>query len=349
VPRRVQFAIEVGDIVTFDADVLFFKYAQAFYGADAKVVRAITASGLDLGEAWPEPGDFKMVETKGSLPSPNVIFLGVKPLWDLDYKDIHDFGFRTAQFIAEHVPYAKHLAMTMHGSGFGLDEIEAAQAQMIGCQLGLQTFFPPSLERITWVEIDKKRADRFRGLLRSAFQEVNLGALPGSPTSLPTMPLSRAPEPRDPTSVEILSETRQAREVLKTAFSKQFGRKPHIFVAMPFAREFDDTFHFGIQGPVRKVGFLCERIDQETFTGDVLERIKQKIETASIVIGELTGNNANVYLEIGYAWGKGRPTILLTKEEPKFDARGQRILRYDTIKELNNKLTKELRNLKQGM
>ena len=84
---------------------------------------------------------------------------------------------------------------------------------------------------------------------------------------------------------------------------------------MPFGRAFEDTFRFGIQSPVRKVGFLCERIDQETFTGDILERIKQKIETASIVIGELTGNNANVYLEIGYAWGKGRPTILVTKRD----------------------------------
>ena len=314
-PRRVQFVIEVGDVVSFDADVLFLKYAQGFYGADAQVIRAITHSGLDLGKSWPEPGDFKMVKTEGSLPSPNVMFLGVKPLWHLDYKDIHDFGFRAAELIAKHLPHSKHVAMTMHGSGFGLDEIEAAQAQLVGCRLGLQTFFPPNLERITWVEIDKKRADRFRALLSSAFQEVRLGALPGSPPFKPTMPLTRAPRSRDTSSIEILSETGQGHEVLKAASSKQFGIKPHIFVAMPFGRAFEDTFRFGIQSPVRKVGFLCERIDQETFTGDILERIKQKIETASIVIGELTGNNANVYLEIGYAWGKGRPTILVTKRD----------------------------------
>jgi hypothetical protein len=348
-PRRVHFAIEVGDVVSFHADVLFLKYAQSFYGADAKVARAITDSGVDLGESWPEPGGFKIVETNGSLPSPNVTFLGVEPLWDLDYKDIHDFGFRAAELIATHFPYAKHAAMTMHGSGFGLDEIEAAQAQLAGCQLGLRDFFPRSLERITWVEIDEKRADRFRTLLNPAFQKVNLAGPPGSPTSKPPMPLTRAPGRQDSNSMEILSEAGPAGEVLNTPSSKQFGTKPHIFVAMPFAREFDDIFHFGIQTPVRKVGFLCERIDQETFTGDVLERIKQKIEAASIVIGELTGNNANVYLEIGYAWGKGRPTILLTKEEPKFDARGQRILRYDTIRELNNILTKELRKLKHGL
>jgi hypothetical protein len=273
------------------------------------------------------------------------MFLGVKRLWDLDYKDIFDFGFRAVALIATHVPSAKHVAMTMHGSGFGLDEIEAAQAQIAGCQLGLSTSPPPSLERITWVEIDEKRADRFRALVSSQSPKVKPGSpLPGKP---PITPL--APGPQDPASVENLSDSGSTRELLKTASLKQFGAKPHVFVAMPFAKEFDDTFHFGIQSPVRKVGFLCERIDQETFTGDVLERIKQKIETASMVIGELTGYNANVYLEIGYAWGKGRPTILLTKEEPKFDARGQKILRYETLTELNDKLTKELRILKRGL
>ncbi len=50
--------------------------------------------------------------------------------------------------------------------------------------------------------------------------------------------------------------------------------------------------------------------------GDVLEQVKKKIEeTASVVIAVLTEANQNVYLEIGYAWGKGRPTILLVKKE----------------------------------
>jgi flagellum-specific peptidoglycan hydrolase FlgJ len=345
--RRIQFAIAVGDVANFNADVLFLKHAQGFYGADAKVVGKINESGLDLGVSWPEPGDFKMVETKGSLPSPKVMFLGLKPLWELDYQDIYDFGFRAAELIARHLPCARHAAMTMHGSGIGLDEIEAAQAQVIGCRLGLQTFSPPSLERITWVEINKKRADRLRAVLSSALQEVNLESPPGSPTSDPRTPSTGAVGLRDLASTEILSDTGEVREVLKAESSKQFGVKSHVLVAMPFSPEFDDIFYFGIQSPVRKVGYLCERIDQDIFTGDVLERIKQKIETASIVIGELTGNNPNVYLEIGYAWGKGRPTVLLTKEEPKFDVRGQRVLRYRTIRELNTKLARELRSLKK--
>ncbi len=43
------------------------------------------------------------------------------------------------------------------------------------------------------------------------------------------------------------------------------------------------------------------------------------------MIAVLTGANPNVYLEVGYAWGKGRrPTILVTDdaEDPRFDVQG---------------------------
>jgi hypothetical protein len=128
--------------------------------------------------------------------------------------------------------------------------------------------------------------------------------------------------------------------------------KRHAFIAMPFKKELDDVFYYGIQAPVRAVELLCERVDQEAFTGDILDRVRERIETASIVIAELTGANPNVYLEIGYAWGRQRPTLLLIKsgEEPRFDLRGQRYLAYERIKDLEEALTKELDGLKaQGI
>jgi hypothetical protein len=54
-----------------------------------------------------------------------------------------------------------------------------------------------------------------------------------------------------------------------------------------------------------------------------------------------------VYLEVGYAWGKGRPTILITDDtkDPRFDLRGQRYLKYRRIKDVEETLTRELRIL----
>ena len=115
---------------------------------------------------------------------------------------------------------------------------------------------------------------------------------------------------------------------------------------MPFADAFSDLFEYGIQRPVRDLGFLCERVDQDVFTGDILERIKTQIETATAIIAVLTGANPNVYLEVGYAWGKGRPTILVTEDDPRFDLQGQRYLRYRHIKDVEKMLTRELRVLK---
>jgi len=80
------------------------------------------------------------------------------------------------------------------------------------------------------------------------------------------------------------------------------------------------------------------------FMGDILARIKSRIEAASLVVADLTGSNPNVYLEVGYAWGKDRPTLLLSKkgDELKFDVRGQRCIEYTNITDLERKLKADL-------
>ncbi len=99
-----------------------------------------------------------------------------------------------------------------------------------------------------------------------------------------------------------------------------------------------------IQGPVQAAGYLCERIDFSSFTGDVVARIKSRIETASLVIADLSGANPNVYLEVGYAWGKDKPTLFLSNNSDslKFDLKTQRCIIYKTINELAKRLQTDL-------
>ena len=75
--------------------------------------------------------------------------------------------------------------------------------------------------------------------------------------------------------------------------------------------------------------------------------MRSRIENAELVIADLTGANPNVYLEVGYAWGKARPTVLVINksDELRFDVHGQRCLRYQSIKHLENQLSNELKNL----
>jgi len=118
---------------------------------------------------------------------------------------------------------------------------------------------------------------------------------------------------------------------------------------MPFKDEMEDTWDYGIQPTVKSAGYICERADLSSFTGDVMEWVRRRIKTAEIVIADLTESNPNVYLEVGYAWGVGVPTILLmnSTSELKFDVRGQRCLIYTRIKDLEKSLKKELDGLKR--
>jgi nucleoside 2-deoxyribosyltransferase len=101
--------------------------------------------------------------------------------------------------------------------------------------------------------------------------------------------------------------------------------------------------------------YSCERLDQEAFTGDVVAQIKERIEKASLVIADLTGHNPNVFLEVGYAWGRGRPTVLLLRRSnnPKkpdilpFGVSTQRCIFHEDATDLEEQLLRELRLLLQ--
>jgi len=109
----------------------------------------------------------------------------------------------------------------------------------------------------------------------------------------------------------------------------------------------EDIYDYGISSAVRSAGYLCERADLSSFTGDVMQWVRERIRTASLVVADLTGSNPNVYLEVGYAWGCGVPTVLLVNdsENLKFDVRGQRCIVYKRIKDIEEKLSKEIQEL----
>lgn len=111
----------------------------------------------------------------------------------------------------------------------------------------------------------------------------------------------------------------------------------------------DDTYHYGIQNAVRAAGFVCERADRTSFVGDVVQWVLNRIRTASLVIADLTDANPNVYLEVGYAWGREVPVVLLTQAttDLEFNVRGQRCLVYGgSTQKLEESLRAELENLR---
>ncbi len=129
--------------------------------------------------------------------------------------------------------------------------------------------------------------------------------------------------------------------ILKSYDQYSYGKANHIFVAMPYGEEMLDVFEFGICEPIIAAGFECERCDRSVYTGNVMERIKERIASSLLVIADLTFSNPNVYLEVGYAWGKEVPTLLIAKsgQELIFDVKTYRCVYYTNIADLRKKLT----------
>lgn len=163
------------------------------------------------------------------------------------------------------------------------------------------------------------------------------------------------------TQVELRLVERQRRraERLQSAIDELFQERgavgpagddalPLAFVAMPFGPAFDDVFHYGIRQPLQWLGMNCERVDEAKFEGPIVDRILQRIREARVVVADLSDHKPNVFLEVGYAWGCGRPTVLLYRGEPEslpFDVRHRKVLVYRTIRELERLLTEEVTGL----
>lgn len=319
--RPVLIRIIEGDVLKFKADVLVLKYAQQLYGADSAVYRQLSASGLKI--RLPEGGAYTLLETQEFFPSTQVLFVGVAGLRDFSYLGIRLFAQRALAILAKEAAETRHLAITLHGPGYGLDEQEAFESEIAGLVDALTTSdFPRFLEKISLVESNHARADRLQKLLLKLLPSGEKGWRFLSPGKIPTG------------------------GTLRTA-GQSSADKQHVFVAMPFIEAMDDIFHYGIESAVKTAGMLCERADLSIFSGDIMDWVRQRIETSTLLIADLTTANPNVYLEVGYAWGRRIPTVLLSKDaaDLKFDVRGQRCLIYKSIRQLEEALTRELKAL----
>ena len=322
----MHITVTYGDALRIDADVLVLKYAQDTYGVDELVVDRLVSAGQLVKARLPKPGACRQFDTGGTLGARTVLFVGVVPLYSFGYDSVRDLAKRALEALSELAPDAGHVVFTLHGAGIGLDESEAFRAEIAGILEAIDSGASPTgLRRVTIVERNAGRARRLQALLKR---------------------LSPAGQTR---SAGRRARPRSRGEALRTA-GVNSAEKPHLFVAMPFAAEFDDHFHYGIQQAAHAAGYLCERADLASFTGDVLAWVKARIDSARLLVADLSTANPNVYLEVGYAWGKGIPTVLVARaaSELKFDVKGQRCLLYTSIRSLEESLTRELVQLRQS-
>jgi hypothetical protein len=111
------------------------------------------------------------------------------------------------------------------------------------------------------------------------------------------------------------------------------------FVLMPFDPKFADLYKFGIKEPAAELGILAERVDEQLYNEGILDRVYRQIDLADIIVAEMTGQNPNVFYEVGYAHGKGKLCILSTAsaDDIPFDLKHRRhIVHGNSIGTLRN-------------
>jgi len=122
--------------------------------------------------------------------------------------------------------------------------------------------------------------------------------------------------------------------------------RPFAFVLMPFDSAFEDTYQLAILPACEAAGAYAERVDKQIFSDSIIQRIYNQIAKADLVIADMTGRNANVFYEVGYAHALGKTTLLLTKtaEDIPFDLKDYPHIVYgSSLTDLKSQLERRVR------
>jgi hypothetical protein len=109
-------------------------------------------------------------------------------------------------------------------------------------------------------------------------------------------------------------------------------RETLCFVVMPFRPELNYFFLYLKRYLEEQYKIRVERGDSSVLTKELLKKISERISDASFLIADITGNNANVFFELGIAHERSKPVIFITQDDPKdapVDTRQFEFIRYD--------------------
>lgn len=122
------------------------------------------------------------------------------------------------------------------------------------------------------------------------------------------------------------------------------------FVVMPFKPELNFVYLYLAHYLEQRHNLVVTRGDTEVLTKPLMEKIAAAIAMADVIIGDVTGSNANVFFELGLAQAAGKPIIFLTQDDPEeapVDIRQFEHIQYDLAKhrDLLERLDNAIENL----
>jgi hypothetical protein len=119
---------------------------------------------------------------------------------------------------------------------------------------------------------------------------------------------------------------------------KKLDQKPKVdageicFVMMPFADPIGGYYKKIYEPAIEKAGLKPVRADNEIFgTGKIMDQVWTGINSAMVLVAELTTRNPNVFYELGIAHALRKPVVLVSSNEKDvpFDLHHIRVIYYD--------------------
>ena len=100
---------------------------------------------------------------------------------------------------------------------------------------------------------------------------------------------------------------------------------------MPFLETFRPIYQDHIRPVIVAQGLSCLRSDEIRGTSLITRDIWEQINRARFLIADLTGQNPNVFYEVGLAHALGKDVLLLTQTmtDVPFDLKGMRCIVYN--------------------
>lgn len=162
---------------------------------------------------------------------------------------------------------------------------------------------------------------------------------------------------RDVNHLLISSQGRQpeilevSKPVMPSSFLSSAGISPDdlkiekdlVFVLTPFHPTYKKQYEV-VASVCNNLGLKAMRGDEEFVSGDVFPHILRLITRARIIVAMIDGRNPNVFYELGIAHSLGKPVILVapTPEDVPFDIKTKRLVLFQSLEELQDKLRSEL-------
>lgn len=121
---------------------------------------------------------------------------------------------------------------------------------------------------------------------------------------------------------------------------------PEVFIISQFGDIYDQLYDGVIKPLCDKNNIKPIRADEISNSSVILDDIIKYIQTANIIIADITPNNPNVFYELGYAHAIGKEVILLCERGKRaglpFDISGYRTIFYENTMIGKDKIEKEV-------